>query len=51
MNHPETEKTLRQHLEPYIFQEYRETMIKRCTKKARRVGNFWVCDCGYKEFA
>lgn len=22
MSHPETEKTLRQHLEPYIFQEY-----------------------------
>lgn len=22
-----------------------------CTKKARREGRFWVCDCGYKEFA
>ena len=22
-----------------------------CTKKARREGHFWVCDCGYKEFA
>lgn len=24
---------------------------KGCTKKARRVGEFWVCSCGYKEFA
>ena len=22
-----------------------------CTKKARREGPFWACDCGYKEFA